>query len=85
MNGSTQLGITLDGNCIRSLDPGGPAYTSKRLHVGDIILEVDGKKATENNICQLMLGNDKPGHPVLLTVAKLSPQARQPTHSSASL
>ena len=49
---------------------GGPAELSQRIVKGDIILEIDGENATPDNIERLLVGNDKPGSPVLLTVAK---------------
>ncbi len=65
--------MVVKGTTIESTDLGGPAYTSKLIR-GDVIIEIDGKQVTESNVGQLLVGNDKPGRPVNITVAKGGPQ-----------
>lgn len=45
---------------------GGPAYG--RLKKGDVILRVDGKTVTEDNVLSFLRGNDVPGSQMLITV-----------------
>ncbi len=66
----SQVGLVLQGNVIDSTVVGGPAYTSMRLGRGDILLQVDGEEATDQNIGVLQVGNDRPGSRLVLTVAK---------------
>ena len=58
-------GITVDNTVM-----GGPAYNSKQITHGDVILKVNGTIATKDNILDLLVGNDIPGSPVELRVAK---------------
>ena len=51
---------------------GGPAYASLLLGSGDVILFVDDKPATEENINLLLVGDDKAGSTVTLKIAKAS-------------
>ena len=57
-------GVTID-----STVAGGPAINSQ-LARGDVILKVDGNSATNDNILQLLVGNDIPGSAVEICVAK---------------
>ena len=65
-----QLGFALSGSTVSELSIGGPAYTSRQLSVGDVILEVDNIQATEANINHLLRGCDVPGSPVMIMAAK---------------
>ncbi len=64
------MGLVLKGTVVDSTLAGGPAYTSSLLVRGDVLLEVDGRTATEENVSLLLLGCDQPGSRVVLTVAK---------------
>ena len=48
----------------------GPAYNSRALGLGDAILKVDGQPATPENFQRILVGNDKPGSIVTLTIVK---------------
>ena len=60
----------LSGIEIESTVFGGPAFTSMCLEPGDVILAVDGNFATEETVENMLVGNDKPGTLVILTVVK---------------
>jgi S1-C subfamily serine protease len=60
----------LTGVIIDSTVAGGPAFNSMKISRGDVILSVDGVTAMNENILQLLVGNDVPGSPVELCVAK---------------
>ena len=62
-------GITIDNTVA-----GGPAYNSKQLGHGDVILEVDDKEARNENIFELLIGSDTPGSVVHIKVAKEGPK-----------
>ena len=53
---------------------GGPAYNSRQIDRGDVILKIDGKRATGENIKELLVGEDIPGSSLIITLAKGSPQ-----------
>ena len=59
------LGTTVD-----NLVVGGPAYNSRQLHRGDVIVKVNGNAITQANIHDIMVGDDMPGAPVVVTVAR---------------
>ncbi len=65
-----QVGLVLDGIEVNRTIIGGPAYTSRRFGKGDILLAVDGEAVTEQTVEILLVGNDKPGTPVIITVDK---------------
>ena len=65
-----QVGLVLDGIEVSRTIIGGPAYTSRRFGKGDILLAVDGEAVTEQTVEILLVGNDKPGTPVIITVDK---------------
>ena len=67
---SSQVGIMINGTTVDNLLVGGPAYSSKKLAQGDIIISVDSTEATEANIVELLVGNDTPGTPMEIVVAK---------------
>jgi C-terminal processing protease CtpA/Prc len=60
----------MNGVEIESTVLGGPAFTSMCLEPCDVILAVDGNFATEQTVENMLIGNDKPGTLVTLTVAK---------------
>jgi C-terminal processing protease CtpA/Prc len=60
----------LDGTIIQSTIVGGPAFVASYLEKGDIILKIDGKPATKENIDTLLDSSQTPGSTVILTVAK---------------
>ena len=60
----------INGTSIDNTVVGGPAYNSQKLSHGDTILKVDGIVATNENIFELLIGNDIPGSSVEITVAK---------------
>ena len=49
---------------------GGPAYNSGELAKGDVIMEVDGKAVTEENIHDALLGSDVPGTAFVVKVKR---------------
>lgn len=65
-----QVGLVLRGTAIDSTVLGGPAYASQMLSRGDIIVKVDDQPATDQNVSLLLVGNDKPGSKVTLSVEK---------------
>ena len=70
------MGIIMNGTTIDLTVVGGPAYNSKQLEPGDIILNVDGKKATEENIKELLIGKDIPGSEVDILLEKKNSKAQ---------
>jgi hypothetical protein len=78
----SQVGLILQGNVIESTVVGGPAFTSLRLGRGDILLQVDGQDATDQNISVLLVGNDRPGSRLILTVAKGSVEVSCIAHAA---
>ena len=60
----------INGTTVDNLLVGGPAYNCKKLAQGDVILKVDSFDATESNIVDLLVGNDTPGTPMEIVVAK---------------
>jgi C-terminal processing protease CtpA/Prc len=66
------------GTMIDNLVVGGPAYNSRQLHHGDVILKVDGVPVTQTNIHEVMVGSDIPGSPILLTVARGGAKVLEP-------
>lgn len=59
------------GNEIDYLLIGGSAYGSRKLDKGDVIMKVDGKVATKENVSSMLIGSDIPGSTVTLTVQKV--------------
>jgi hypothetical protein len=66
----SQVGLVLQGTVIESTIVGGLAYMSMCLRRGDILLQVDGQEATDQNIGILLVGIDRPGSRLVLSVAK---------------
>ncbi len=73
---SSQVGIIIHGTTIETTVMGGPAYNSKQIDPGDVILRVDGENATADNIKDLLVGEDLPGSSVTIAVAKGGPQVQ---------
>jgi hypothetical protein len=70
----SQVGIIIHGTTIEATVMGGPAYNSKQIDPGDVILRVDGENATADNIKELLVGEDLPGSSVTVALAKGGPQ-----------
>ncbi len=64
----------MNGTTIDNTVVGGPAYNSKQLGHGDVILEVDGQEARNENIFELFIGSDVPGSVVYIKIAKGGPK-----------
>ncbi len=62
------------GTMVDNLVVGGPAYNSRQLHHGDVIVKVDGISITASNIHEVMVGDDIPGAPVIVSVARGGPK-----------
>jgi C-terminal processing protease CtpA/Prc len=60
----------INGTKVDNLLVGGPAYNSKEMTQGDVILKVDSVDVTEENIRDLLVGNDTPGTPMQIVVGK---------------
>jgi S1-C subfamily serine protease len=60
----------MNGTMVDNTVIGGPAYNSKQLAHGDVILEVDGKEAKNENIFELFIGSDIPGSAVNIKLAR---------------
>jgi hypothetical protein len=65
-----QVGIVLKGVEVTKIITGGPAYISRSFGNGDILLAVDGVPVTEQTVETLLVGDDKPGSPAIITVDK---------------
>ena len=64
----------MNGTFVDNTVVGGPAHSSKKIEHGDIVLEVDGRAATNDNIFELLIGNDIPGSVVEITLSKGGPK-----------
>ena len=60
----------ITGTTVDNLLVGGPAHSCKKLSQGDVILQVDSIDVTTSNIVDLLVGNDTPGTPINIVVAK---------------
>ena len=69
-----QIGVMLQGTVVENTVIGGPAHISKVIGPGDVILKIDENVVTADNIKGLLLGNDMPGSPVVIAVAKGGPK-----------
>jgi len=56
--GSTTVGLSLFGNKVDYMLPGGPAQLSQKLDKHDEIVEVDGVRVQEQEITQMLVGED---------------------------
>jgi C-terminal processing protease CtpA/Prc len=60
----------VDGLTIDNMVIGGPAHNSGQLDRGDLIVAVDFKSVSEDNLQDLLVGQDIPSSSVTLTVIK---------------
>jgi hypothetical protein len=60
----------MNGARIEGIIVGGPAYNSEQLNVGDVILEVNGRKVTTQFLHEGLFGVDIPGTKVIIKVQK---------------
>jgi S1-C subfamily serine protease len=60
----------LSGTTIDNIVVGGPAYNSKLLARGDVILKVNNVPANSTNIYDLLIGDDRPGSTAVIHVSK---------------
>ena len=65
-NSKTTLGISFKNMMVEDTVIGGPASLSGKIHVGDVLVQVDGTPATLENKHDLLLGDDVPGTKVVL-------------------
>ena len=70
----TTLGISFDEKnaSVTACMVGGPAFLSKRIHPNDIFVAIDGHEVQGPEIAGLLIGNDKPGSVVELTLKRAS-------------
>jgi hypothetical protein len=82
----TTVGLTLKGTTIAGITIGGPAFLSSRLSIGDVIVMVDRKNVTSDNLQDLLVGSDEPGSTVTVTVMKssASTEIRSPAVSDST-
>jgi len=66
------LGFELEGCHVSKIYPGGPAFASRQIAEGDLIIEVDGRPATLQNIVGFLIGDDTEGSTCRLRLAKAS-------------
>ena len=73
-SGGTTVGINFDDKNASVIDckVGGPAFNSKRVNPKDVIVAVDGQSVKGPEISGLLIGNDKPGSVVKLTLKRPS-------------
>ena len=67
-NSKTTVGISFKNLMVEDTVIGGPASLSGKIHVGDVLVEVDGTPATLENKHDLLLGDDVPGTKVVLVL-----------------
>ena len=60
----------MSGTTIDNIVVGGPADNCKKLSRGDVVLEVDDTCVNDENVLDILVGNDVPGASVQLRVAK---------------
>lgn len=65
-----QVGVMFASGVIDSMVVGGPAYNSRHLDKGDVVVEIDGNAVTSDNLSQLLVGCDVAGSAVTITVKK---------------
>ena len=63
----------LNGLVVENVVNGGPAFNSNMIERGDIILRVDGMAVSSDSVREALIGDDKPGGSVVLTIQKGSP------------
>ena len=55
------VGLMVTHTTIDNVLFGSPAYLCQKFKKGDVIHEIDGKKATTHNLIELLVGTDTPG------------------------
>jgi S1-C subfamily serine protease len=60
----------MNGSTIDNVVVGGPAHNCSKLFRGDVIVKVDGNAVNDDNILEILVGDDVPGSAVQLGVAK---------------
>ena len=70
----TTVGLCFDERTcsVTSVMVCGPAFNSKKVQKGDTIVAVDGQKVSGNQISCMLIGSDKPGSVVEVTLKKPS-------------
>ncbi len=73
-SGGTTLGISFDERnaSVTACMVGGPAFNSKQVHQNDVIIAIDGQEVKGPEILDLLIGNDKAGSVVELTLKRAS-------------
>ena len=73
-SGGTTVGISFDerNSSVTACMVGGPAFNSKQVHPNDVIVAIDGQEVKGPEILDLLIGNDKPGSVVELTLKRAS-------------
>jgi len=66
------VGLMVQGCVVHSTLAGAPAALCGRFQKGDRVAAIDGTPATPNNIIPLLVGSDKPGSIVTITVDRAS-------------
>ena len=64
------MGLILNGATIDNTVVGGPAFNSKKISHGDVILKVNQESINDHNAIDIIVGDDIPGSVVQLTIAK---------------
>jgi hypothetical protein len=73
-SGGTTVGISFNDKdaSVTACMVGGPAFNSKQVHQNDVIIAIDGQEVKGPEILDLLIGNDKPGSVVELTLKRAS-------------
>jgi hypothetical protein len=71
---NTTLGISFDEKnaSVTACMVGGPAFLSRRVNPNDVFVAIDGQEVKGPEITGLLIGNDKPGSVVELTLKRAS-------------
>ena len=62
--------MILNGQFVDNTVVGGPAYNSKRISRGDFVLKVNQLPVNDQNVLEVVAGDDTPGSIVQLAIAK---------------
>ena len=65
------VGIMLHDCTVDGLVIGGPAFLSKAIEKGDVIVKIDNKETSAETILSDLVGSDLPGSTVLLHLNKV--------------
>lgn len=66
--GSSTVGLSVYGNRVDYVVPGGPAHLSRQLAADDEIVQVDGKAVSDADVPAAIVGSDRPNTAVELMV-----------------